>query len=277
MYKVKVSTLAGTIALVMLTPTALANNTSTQRYVETNSGWVSYHSAALLKSLVLGRLQLGDKAPLIAKANAYWYEVKWNGKNVYITTDSNYTHVVILSTTGMSSSAPGNHIPGASTGLPTSSPVTSSTSSAATSASTLSSSTSATTPTWQIEANKVIATAKTQLGVPYLWGHQEPGIGFDCSNFTAWSFRTALGTRFSGSSVTQRNSVGTPVALRTIREGDLLFFKTANNPTGGGHVGIYMGNGMVIQEGGGWGKVTIEPLHGTWLGRNLVFARRVIN
>ncbi|QSO48324.1 NlpC/P60 family protein [Alicyclobacillus mengziensis] len=55
--------------------------------------------------------------------------------------------------------------------------------------------------------------------------------------------------------MTQRNSVGTPVALSNIREGNLLFFKTANNPTGGGHVGIYMGNGMVIQEGGGWGKV----------------------
>ncbi|QSO50186.1 C40 family peptidase [Alicyclobacillus curvatus] len=279
MQKVKTTAVAGTLALVMLTPTAFANTTSNQRYVETNAGWVSYHSAARLDSPILGRLQLGEKAPLVTKANSYWYEIQWNGKMVYITTNAHYTHVVTGAlTSGVSGSTPTATTPPptASSGNPATTPAAPSSSSPS-SSSPSSSSTSVSTPTWQVNADKVIATAKTQLGVPYLWGHQEPGIGFDCSNFTAWSFRTALGIAFSGSSVTQRNSVGTPVSLGNIREGDLLFFKTANNPTGSGHVGIYMGNGMVIQEGGGWKKVTIEPLHGTWLGRNLVFARRVIN
>lgn len=140
-------------------------------------------------------------------------------------------------------------------------------------------------PAWQVQADQVIATAKTQLGAPYYWGHQVPigsvpagqPYGFDCSNFTAWSYDTALGIRFSSSSEYQRYNVGTPVPLDQIREGDLLFFKTSHNSTGGGHVGLYMGNGMVIQCGGGWGKVTIESLATTWLGTNLVYARRVIS
>ncbi|WP_054967336.1 NlpC/P60 family protein [Alicyclobacillus ferrooxydans] len=260
MRNLKLSLITGALTVAAITPTAFAGTTQVHNFVETNHGWVSYHSAASLKSPILGRLLIGDKAPLVAKANAYWYEIKWNGKDVYITTDSFYTHLVTVTTTGTSPTQPVS--PTAASAPASSSPATSPA--------------PTTTPSWQVEADKVIATAKTQLNVPYLWGKQEPGVGFDCSNFTAWTFRTALGIRFSGSSVTQRNSVGTPVALSDIREGDLLFFATANNPTGGGHVGIYMGNGMVIQEGGGWGKVTIEPLRGTWLGRNLVFARRVI-
>lgn len=252
--------LAGTVAIALATPSVFAATTSSSQVVETVHGWVSVHSQAKLRSPIVGRLRLGDKAPLIAKSNAYWYEIKLNGRDVYITTNTSFTHLA---------SGSGNT---ATTTRTSSSKIGTSSSNTSGSASR----SGTTTSGWQTEANKLVATAKTQLGVPYLWGHQSPGIGFDCSNFTAWSYRTALGISFSGSSVTQRNSVGTPVSLSNIREGDLLFFKTRNNPTGGGHVGIYMGNGTVIQEGGGWGKVTIEPLQGTWLSTNLVFARRVI-
>lgn len=247
------------------------STTSTLTYVETNHGWVDYHSAAALSSPITGRLLLGDKAPLVSKANAWWYEISVNGKDVYITTNSNYTHLV----TGGAPSAASSGATSSSGSASSTSTGTSPTSTAPTSSSSAGS-TASSEPAWQVQADKVIATAKTQLGVPYLWGHQDPGVGFDCSNFTAWSYKTALGISFSGASQVQRDSVGTPVALSDIREGDLLFFKTKNNATGSGHVGIYMGNGQVIQEGGGWGKVTIEPLKGTWLGSNLVYARRVI-
>lgn len=122
----------------------------------------------------------------------------------------------------------------------------------------------------------LIRTAETQLNVPYVWGKQELFVGFDCSNFIAWSYRAALGIDFSGSSVWQRHNEGSPVSLSNIQPGDLLFFKTAKDATGVGHVGIYIGDGKVIQDGGGWKKVVIEPLKGTWLNKNLVFARRVI-
>lgn len=252
--------LAATLAIALATPSVFAATTSSAQVVETVHGWVSVHTQAKLRSPIVGRLQPGDKAPLIAKSNAYWYEIKLNGRDVYITTNTSFTHL----TNGSGSTATTTQTSSSKIGTSSSN-----TSGSASSSGTL-------TSGWQTEANKLVATAKTQLGVPYLWGHQSPGVGFDCSNFTAWSYRTALGIAFSGSSVTQRYSVGTPISLSNIRAGDLLFFKTRNNPTGGGHVGIYIGNGKVIQEGGGWGKVTIEPLQGTWLGTNLVFARRVI-
>lgn len=320
--------LAGCLAIGIATPSAFAATSASSRVVETVHGWVSVHTQAKLSSPIVGRLQLGDKAPLIAKSNAYWYEIKLNGRDVYITTNTKFTKVEATKTSAQTSNqtvVETNHGWVAyHTSAKLSSPVvgklvlgqaaplvskankywyeiavggndvyiTTNTSfthlvtgnrTTSTTAGTSSSGTSTNTGSgsnassgWQVQADKLISTAKTQLGVPYLWGHQSPGVGFDCSNFTAWSYRKALGISFSGSSVTQRNSVGTPVRLSNIREGDLLFFKTKNNATGGGHVGIYMGNGQVIQEGGGWGKVTIEPLQGTWLGRNLVFARRVI-
>lgn len=224
-----------------------SGQTSSTQYLMTNKGWVDYHSGPSTRSAITGRMHLGDKAELVRKYNAYWYEIRVNGNIAYITTSSKFVH---LTDAANAPSAPG--------------------------VSASSSGSTSTSAAWKTQADAVISAAKTQLGVPYLWGKQLPGQGFDCSNFSEWAFHKALGLNFTTSSVRQRNSVGTPVALSNIREGDLLFFKTAHNATGGGHVGIYMGNGQVIQEGGGWGKVTIESLAKTWLGRNLVFARRVI-
>lgn len=255
MKKVVLTSAATFVVLANFPAIALASTTQSTQYIETNHGWVSYHHSALLSSPVDGRLLLGEKAQLVKKANNWWYEIKVNGRTEYITTNSNYTHVVTGSAT---TSTPSSSTPAPAATHPSGS------------------SASTATPSWQVQADKLIATAKTQLGVPYLWGKQEPGVGFDCSNFVAWSYRTALGISFSGSSVYQRYHVGTPVALSNIRPGDLLFFATKNNSSGSGHVGIYIGNGQLIQEGGGYGKVTIEPLAGTWFGRNLVYASRVI-
>jgi len=229
----------------------VAYASTAQKEVQTNHGWVNFHTQARLNSQTAGKLQLGEAATLISKVNAWWYEVDFDGKTLYITTNANYTHV-----TGQPTSKPPVVSTPAPTPVATPVPVKAS---------------------WQVQADKVVAAAKSQLGVKYWWGHQVAGVGFDCSNFVAWSYSDGVGIHFSGSSVYQRNNVGTPINLNSIREGDLLFFKTANNSTGGGHVGIYMGNGYVVQEGGGWGQATVEPLAGTWLGHNLVFARRVLN
>ncbi|MFD1675083.1 C40 family peptidase [Alicyclobacillus fodiniaquatilis] len=225
--------------------TTSSGSTSTDvTYVQTKQGWVSYHSKAALSSPVIGKLQLGQQAVLVKQANSAWYEISFNGQVGYITTNSKYVTV-----TNQSNGDEGVNFPAG---------------------------TSSTPSDWKTEADAVIAAAKSQLGVPYLWGNQIPGVGFDCSNFVEWSYHTGIGVTFSTSSEYQRDNVGTPVALSDIREGDLLFFKTSTNATGGGHVGIYLGNGQVIQEGGGEGKVTIETLATTWFGKNLVFARRII-
>lgn len=64
------------------------------QFVTPKSGWVSYRSAPKLSSTVLGRLNLGETAPLIWKYNSYWYEIEVSGRLVYITTNTKYTQVI---------------------------------------------------------------------------------------------------------------------------------------------------------------------------------------
>ncbi|GFN30477.1 NlpC/P60 family protein [Paenibacillus xylaniclasticus] len=71
-----------------------SSSNSQQQYVMTKKGWVSLKAGAKSSSSTVGRLQLGQKAELVRKVNSYWYEVKMNGKTVYITTNSTYTKVV---------------------------------------------------------------------------------------------------------------------------------------------------------------------------------------
>jgi cell wall-associated NlpC family hydrolase len=104
---------------------------------------------------------------------------------------------------------------------------------------------------YQTKFNAVLRVAKSKLGTPYRWGHNEDRgqYGFDCSNFTSYVYHHALGYKLSTSSQTQYHSVGWRVPIKSMRPGDLVIFNR------GGHVGIYIGNGKMIQEGGGLGKV----------------------
>lgn len=136
----------------------------------------------------------------------------------------------------------------------------------------------------QAQMDKLIAVGKSQLGVKWRYGTQKPGYGFDCSNFTSWAYKQALGIKFSSSSRQQRynSSIGTPVKIdrsniyRNLQKGDLLFFANSADKGGGGHVGIYAGNGYVLQCGGGRGKVTYEKMQGTWFEKKLVYAKRIV-
>lgn len=104
---------------------------------------------------------------------------------------------------------------------------------------------------YQAKYDAVLKVAQSKLGTPYYWGHNEDRgqEGFDCSNFTEYVYHHALGYVMSGSSQTQYHSVGWSVPISSMRPGDLLAFNE------GGHVGIYIGNGEMIQCGGGLAKV----------------------
>lgn len=107
------------------------------------------------------------------------------------------------------------------------------------------------TATYQQKLNAVLKVAENQLGKPYRWGHNPDRgqVGFDCSNFTAYVYHHALGYQMSGASKVQYKSVGRVVPKSEMRPGDLVIFDK------GKHVGIYAGNGRMIQAGGGLGKV----------------------
>ena len=120
--------------------------------------------------------------------------------------------------------------------------------------------------------NAVLQVAKSKLGTPYVWGHNEDRgqVGFDCSNFTEYVYHHALGYLFTTSSRGQYQVVGVPVAKANMRVGDLLTFNQ------GSHVGIYAGNGQMIQEGGGLGKVgylSVKP--GSYWGNHISAVKRM--
>ena len=88
----------------------------------------------------------------------------------------------------------------------------------------------------------VVRTARDYLGIRYLWGGMSKA-GLDCSGLTYRVFRS-LGVVLPRDAADQ-SKVGTPVARRDLRKGDLVFFGT------GGwaqihHVGIYAGKGRVL-------------------------------
>lgn len=91
----------------------------------------------------------------------------------------------------------------------------------------------------------VVAEAQKFLGVPYVWGGESPS-GFDCSGLVQYVY-SQLGISLPRTSEEQA-LVGTPVAnLAQAEPGDLVFFAGSDGtPTAPGHVGIYIGNGTMI-------------------------------
>jgi cell wall-associated NlpC family hydrolase len=84
-----------------------------------------------------------------------------------------------------------------------------------------------------------LAYAKKQLGKPYVWGATGPG-SFDCSGLTSSAWRAA-GVSIPRTSRAQSTGAGAAVAQSDLRPGDLVFFYSPVS-----HVGMYVGNGMII-------------------------------
>lgn len=120
--------------------------------------------------------------------------------------------------------------------------------------------------------NAVLQVAQSKLGTPYVWGHNADRgqVGFDCSNFTEYVYHHALGYLFTTSSQGQYRTVGVRVAQSNMRVGDLLIFNQ------GSHVGIYAGNGRMIEEGGGLGKVGyLSVKQGSYWGNHISAVKRM--
>jgi cell wall-associated NlpC family hydrolase len=83
-----------------------------------------------------------------------------------------------------------------------------------------------------------LAAAETQLGVPYVFGGDTPGVGFDCSGLVMWAFAQA-GVSFAHY-VPAIYAAVQPIPESELEPGDLVFAPDLS------HVGIYVGNGMMI-------------------------------
>ena len=96
----------------------------------------------------------------------------------------------------------------------------------------------------------MIHEAEKYLGYPYVWGGASPSTSFDCSGFVSW----VINHCGNGWSYGRRTAEGlrqlcVRVSPSEAKPGDLIFFQGTYNTSGASHVGIYVGNGMMIHCG----------------------------
>ncbi|MDS1270967.1 C40 family peptidase [Lipingzhangella sp. LS1_29] len=93
----------------------------------------------------------------------------------------------------------------------------------------------------------MIAAAESQLGVPYVWGGDSPGGGFDCSGLVQWAF-TQAGVQVPRVAADQWAAAGQQIPFAEAERGDLLFWRS--DPTAPGHishVAIYLGGDTMLE------------------------------
>jgi len=102
--------------------------------------------------------------------------------------------------------------------------------------------------------DKFLNTAMSQIGVPYYWGGDDPGTGFDCSGLVHWSLdKSGLVPGAPDDVAAGQMNLGTPIQEGELKKGDLIGFRTAK---GVPHIGIYTGEGTSYVSASGGGRNT---------------------
>ncbi len=123
-------------------------------------------------------------------------------------------------------------------------------------------------------ADRIIATGKKYLGVPYKFGASmtsDVPKRFDCTAFTKYIYQlhNVILPR------TGQYKVGTTIPKSALRKGDLVFFKTVSSASFVNHVGVFIGDNRILHTYGKPG-VCITKLFGGYWGNHYVTARRVL-
>ncbi len=108
-----------------------------------------------------------------------------------------------------------------------------------------------------------VHAAESQIGVPYVWGGESPGVGFDCSGLTQWSWEQA-GFTIPRTAAEQYYALQ-KVPLTALRPGDLLFYYNLDGDNEVDHVVMYVGSGpygtnTIIAAAHTGTNVDFEPL-----------------
>jgi hypothetical protein len=116
--------------------------------------------------------------------------------------------------------------------------------------------------------DKAVVFAFQQLGKPYIWGGNGP-VGYDCSGLALASWVHGAGIGFARVANDQYETAGVPVAMSSLRAGDLVFWGTeANNWASVYHTGIYVGGNRIVEATGNhvqlnvldqWGSNQLMP------------------
>jgi cell wall-associated NlpC family hydrolase len=106
-----------------------------------------------------------------------------------------------------------------------------------------------------------VSWAERQEGVPYVWGGETPGVGFDCSGLVQWAWAQA---RYAMPRTTEEQWAALPhVPLNQLRPGDLLYYYNLDGDNAVDHVVMYVGSGP-------WGTNTI--IAAAYTGTNISLA-----
>ena len=119
---------------------------------------------------------------------------------------------------------------------------------------------------------RMIKEAEKYLGMPYVWGGSSPSTCFDCSGFVCWVINNC-GNGWSVGRTTANGLRGkcSYVSPADAQPGDLIFFEKTYNTVGASHVGIYVGNGMMIHCGDPISYTSINSTY--WQSHFLGFGR----
>ena len=96
----------------------------------------------------------------------------------------------------------------------------------------------------------MISEAEKYLGYPYVWGGSRPSTSFDCSGFVCWVLNhCGVGWNVGRTTAEGLRDMCGYVSPSNAKPGDLIFFEKTYNTSGASHIGIYVGNGMMIHCG----------------------------
>ena len=105
----------------------------------------------------------------------------------------------------------------------------------------------------------MIREAEKYLGYPYVWGGSNPSTSFDCSGFVSWVINNC-GNGWNVGRLTANGLMGVCdiIPKSEAKPGDLIFFQGTYDTSGASHVGIYVGDGMMIHCGNPISYASIE-------------------
>lgn len=126
-------------------------------------------------------------------------------------------------------------------------------------------------PSRGVGREAIVELAYKQLGKKYVWGAEGPN-SFDCSGFTRYVYKNAIGKSIPRTSIAQ-SKYGQYVSRSELQPGDLIFSDTDNNGSVN-HVGIYIGNGKMIHSPKTGDVVKISGINNSFYKKAYVTARR---
>jgi cell wall-associated NlpC family hydrolase len=118
----------------------------------------------------------------------------------------------------------------------------------------------------------MIAEAEKYLGYPYVWGGSSPSTSFDCSGFVCWVINHSGVGSVGRTTATGLFNTCSKIPPSEAQPGDLIFFQGTYDSAGpASHVGIYVGNGMMIHCGNPISYASVNTTY--WTNHFLAYGR----